>query len=347
MPRDEHGQEFFPGVYRGVVADVEDLEERGRVRVRIHFIHDDDIPIKHLPWCEALTDEDRAFQVGHRVLLAFEGADRNYPFILGRWFAVPGGLNDLKPERISDYNDNRTRRMIYDDADNLIELNARRRYIRIKSGNQEVRLVQADDSIQIFANGPVAITAKRANINVREFQVDAGDVKISATGLFPEPDPSLAFPVPSTLATGKHEVFANKEVNLYAGSIPGLDPLASIDLGQILDGSGVARQTSLLRMRPSILQLGVAVPTGVFIATLLATLEAATLAKVRSTTKVEIEAPLVEAGLLGGPFDFLVKHTALKAEFDAHFHPDPVSGNTGIPTVPLTTATATLNLKGS
>lgn len=337
MPIDEHGKEFFPGVYRGVVEDVNDPEERLRVRVRIHLIHDDSIPNEHLQWCEVFTDEDRPLQKGNRVAILFEGADRNFPFVLGRWLAAPAGLNDLKPERTSNFAANRNRRMIYDDADNLIELNASRRYVRVKSGNSEVRLVQADDSIQITANGPVTVQAKRANINVREFQVDAGDVKIAATGRLAEPDETLAFPATSP-ARGKHEVFSNFELNLYSGSNVGLDSLASINIGQVLDGSSLARQTGLLRMRPSILQLGEAAPTGAFIATLITRLEAATTLALKSlgvatfdaVTSVDVTAPVVNAGVAGN-FVTLAKFAALAAHVDGHRH-EYLAGMAATPT---------------
>jgi phage baseplate assembly protein V len=36
----------------------------------------------------------------------------------------------------------------------------------------------------------------------------------------------------------------------------------------------------------------------------------------------------------------LTRLQTIKTDFDAHIHPDPVSGNTGVPTVPMTTPTA-------
>jgi hypothetical protein len=371
MPIDENGKEFFPGGYRGTVQSVLDPEERLRVRVRIHLIHENTIPDEHLPWCEAFTDEDRPLNVGDRVAIIFEGGDRNHPFIMGRWFAVPAGLNDVKAERVSDYEQNRSRRMIYDGVDNLIELNAKRRYVRVKSGNNEVRLVQAGDSIEILALGPVTVRSNRANIETKEFNVDAGTVKISGTGRTPEPDPSSAIPATGVpTSTVRH--YSNRLMEVYAGGIAGLDAAAIMDIGQIVDGSAIARQTGLVRLRPSVLQLGEQTPAAPNIGTLTVNIEGstavnvrsngtvnvngATLLKLESATKVEIESNVIEAKAAAAPVDSVALYTALKTYVDAHSHTivgGSSAGQTTTPTLPgnipdpLPTTVRSINFKAS
>jgi hypothetical protein len=76
------------------------------------------------------------------------------------------------------------------------------------------------------------------------------------------------------------------------------------------------------------------------------TIDGATLVDIKSAAKIEIDSAVVEAGA-GPTFDSLALYTQLKAEFDAHIHPDPVSGVSGPPTVPLSALVSSVHLMGS
>lgn len=56
---------------------------------------------------------------------------------------------------------------------------------------------------------------------------------------------------------------------------------------------------------------------------------------IKSSTKVSVIAPDIELGDGIALSDVLVQQAKLAAKYDTHVHPDPVSGNTGVPTVPL------------
>lgn len=96
--RDRPTQDKHHGLYRGVVEDVNDPMEAGRIRIRVYGVHSDDIPTEHLPWAE-YTDPlfggavgVGAFfvpDVGSKVRVMFEGGDHNFPIYIGGAPAKP------------------------------------------------------------------------------------------------------------------------------------------------------------------------------------------------------------------------------------------------------------------
>ncbi len=78
----------FPGVHAGVVKDVSDPDELGRIQVAVPAVFDGDGPDAAawarpcFPWGHFFVPE-----VGDHVWVAFEGGDPTAPVWLGAWYA--------------------------------------------------------------------------------------------------------------------------------------------------------------------------------------------------------------------------------------------------------------------
>jgi len=350
----------LPGVYRAIIACVEDPEERGRYQVRIPLFHDEDVPIEHLPWAEQVVFAGKGFgdvpnyDVGDLVLIAFEGGNYEYPFIMGGWLSQSQGIPDLPPEQREDYEETRKRWMRMDRAGNLIEMSEvdDELLIRIKSGDAEVVVSQIDNSINIAATGPVRISAQRAEIAAEDFSVRSENAEIVAT----HRDGGGA-------GDAILNIFSSQVVNIYGGDAPGIDADAVVRLGQYIDGAAAARQTNLVEARSEIIQLGKKDDeiSPAYKKTVTINVSADALVFLESNTKVQIDAPDVEVNAsnsakvicsaieLGvGTMQQLANY-ALKAAYDAHTHGGVQSGGslTGAPTTPLSSSEFTTDTKAS
>lgn len=337
--------EVIPGCWRAEIAAIDIEEERARYRVRILHFHDESIPVDGLPFAEMASPSHKGggdvpvFEVGDLVWVMFEGANREYPVILGGWISQSGGVPDLLPEQQQDYTKNR-RRWIRMWRNSLIELSGvpGEDRVRIKSGRAEILVTRLDNGIQIAAHdGPVTIIADRATVKAQELQLEGGNTNVLANGQTPPVDPTEAVPTPG-VPSGVHHVFSNKTLRAYAGAIPGTDPLGLVEIGQYVDAALAPRQSAIVRLQPQLLQLGVAIPTDATIPTLF--VDAA------CVTRMRLLAPSVIIGQEGLD-DFLVKWTQFKTEFDTHTHPTAATGPPSVPTVPLTPLTATVNTRAS
>jgi len=339
----------LPGIYRAVVAGVDDPEERGRYQVRIPLFHDDAVPVEHLPWAEQVVFAGKGFgdvpnyDVGDLVLVAFEGGDYEYPFIMGGWLSQSQGIPDLPPEQREDYATTRKRWMRMDRSGNLIEMSEvdDELRIRIKSGNAEVVVSQIDNSINIAASGPVNISAERAEITADDFSVRSGNAEIVAT----HRDGGGA-------GDAILNVFSSQVVNIYGGDAPGVDADSVISLGQYIDGAAAARQTQLVQARSEVVQIGKKddeSPPTPYKKTVTINISADSLVFLESNTKVQIDAPEVEVNAstsakvicsaieLGAGSMKQLANYALKAAYDSHVHSGVQTGGgvTGAPTTPL------------
>lgn len=93
--------ETFPGIYRAIVKDISDTQNRARIKVLIPAIHDENEKIGNLPWadcCSNVAGPDRGIlrvpDVNDVVYIMFEQGDKEYPVWLGSWW----GKNDLPSE---------------------------------------------------------------------------------------------------------------------------------------------------------------------------------------------------------------------------------------------------------
>ena len=95
----EHTLQRFYGVYRAFVVDTNDLEERGRVKVRCPGL----TPLRELShWASPIAafggfDYGIFFQpaVGEAVYLMFENGNFQHPMYIGGWWACPQGVSEL------------------------------------------------------------------------------------------------------------------------------------------------------------------------------------------------------------------------------------------------------------
>lgn len=327
LPPDLFGDdtEVVPGCWRAEIADIDAEQERARYRVRIYHFHDETTPIDALPFAELGTSsvhkgggDAPVFEIGDRVWVMFEGANREYPVILGGWISQSQGVPDLLPEQQEDYAKNR-RRWIRMWRNSLIELSGvpGEDRVRIKSGRAEIVVTRLDNGVQITAkDGPVTIVANRATVKAQELQLEGGNTSVLANGQTPPVDPTEAVPTPG-IPSGVHNVFSNRTLNLYGGSIPGTDPVGLVRIGQYVDSALAPRQSGIVRLQPRLLQLGVGVPTDGTIPTLF--VDAA------CEVRMRLLAPSVIIGQEGLQ-DFLVKFTQFKLEFDAHTHSGVTTG---------------------
>ncbi len=74
------------GVYRGVVADVDDPEQGGRVKVNVPAVMGDDAI-----WAPVLSHGHRVFvpDPGAEIVVAFEAGDPTMPIVIGTLPAGP------------------------------------------------------------------------------------------------------------------------------------------------------------------------------------------------------------------------------------------------------------------
>jgi len=80
----------LPGIYRGVVLDVNDPLQIGRLRVQVLNVHPREVPTNSLPWaCPAGLYTDFP-EYKETVWVMFERGDKNYPVWFGRVRGAPG-----------------------------------------------------------------------------------------------------------------------------------------------------------------------------------------------------------------------------------------------------------------
>ncbi len=348
------------GVYRATVVGVADPEERGRYQVRVMLLHDETIPVEDLPWAEQVVFAGKGFgdvpnyDIGDLVLIAFEGGDYEYPFLMGGWISQSQGIPDLPPEQTEDYEETRKRWMRLDRAGNLIEMSevGDELHIRIKSGDAEVLISQIDNSINIAATGPLNISAARAEITAEDFSVRSENAEIVATHRTAgEGDAVL-------------NLFSSRTVNIYGGDAAGVDDDSVVRIGQYIDGAAAARQTNLVDIRSEYVMIGRkddALPPRPYRKTAYIAIAADALVKLQANTKVEIEAPEVEvtAGTsakiissvveLGDGAVLQLANYNLKAAYDAHTHLGVTTGGgvSGAPSTPLTANEFTVDTEAS
>jgi hypothetical protein len=184
------------GLYRGIVEDVADPDERGRYRVRVIGVHDDTIPVEHLPWAELMGHFGKDwgniphYEVDDKVFVEFEQGDKEYPVIRGGWLTAPEGVSDLHEDISADYVANRQRWVWRDRAGNKIILSEvdGERQIQLVSGDEVITISQEDGKvsvegtdIELTATGTVTLNAEgklTLNLNGDADIIASGNVKV-------------------------------------------------------------------------------------------------------------------------------------------------------------------------
>lgn len=166
----------FAGVYRGVVEDANDPEQRKRYRVRVFGLHPDGVPIEHLPWAESSMFVGKQFgdlpsyEHGDAVFVMFEQGNRRFPIVIGGAMSASSGVPDAPAEIRGNYTETQNRWVRLDRVGNLIEMSPlpSERWLRIKSGEAVVTLRMNDGSIQIESNSQVQVTAPQVAVDASE-----------------------------------------------------------------------------------------------------------------------------------------------------------------------------------
>jgi len=181
------------GMYRGIIEDVNDAEKRGRYRIRVLGIHEDDYPTEHLPWAEtcgvggAGWGDFSHLEVGNLVWVMFEHGDRMLPVVMGGWLTAPNGVSDLPSEQTGDYPADRARWVKKDRVGNQITLSEKsgEKGITIKAGDDvELILSQETNSWVLTVKGPITVNTEDAVTIAAQgaVSVEGDGVTIEATG---------------------------------------------------------------------------------------------------------------------------------------------------------------------
>lgn len=180
------GVRGFHGIYRAQVAVADDPEQRRRYRVRVSGVHPNELPDAMLPWAESCLFGGKSFgdfpvfEVGDRVFVLFEGADRRYPILMGGWLSSYAGISDLPAELDRD---RRERWLRLDRAGNALELSplADEMHVQLRSGNARVTVRQLDDSVVIEASRRVLLEASRVGVVAADLVENVDRRQTSAT----------------------------------------------------------------------------------------------------------------------------------------------------------------------
>jgi hypothetical protein len=100
--------EKLSGMYRAIVKDNKDPDNRFRLKVLIPGIHPDDAPTKSLPWadcCSQIAGFKRLVMKLPKnedvVWVSFEMGYKTHPIWMGSWFGKTNGQNDIPTENQS------------------------------------------------------------------------------------------------------------------------------------------------------------------------------------------------------------------------------------------------------
>lgn len=178
------------GFYRGVVEDIDDPLQAGRVRARIFGLHTsvttkkqyEGIPTTELPWIEpCLPIVDGAIngygifsipQVDSQIMIFFEGGSMLAP----RYFASMPGKDDYNTQAKNSYPDNT---VLAVHGGHYIELDS-------TSGSARMKLYHKSGTyIEITDEGNLAVTAvgdKTVDITGDDTETITGNVSITISG---------------------------------------------------------------------------------------------------------------------------------------------------------------------
>jgi len=249
-----NSEQIFPGVYRGVVEDTNDPEQRKRYRVRVFTLHPDGVPTENLPWAESSLFAGKmfgdlfAFERGDPVFVMFEGGNRRFPVVIGGSMSASAGIPDAPAEVRGNYPETQARWVRLDRVGNLFEMSPLpgERWIRIQSGEAVIALRMNDGSVEIRSNSQVQVAAPQVAVDASEqvtvktktliAQVDevatirAGDV-VNVQGatkinIGRYEDPILGAVAPQT--TDEVDVRANNNVKVESGGTIDVDATSNI-----------------------------------------------------------------------------------------------------------------------
>ena len=215
--------EQYGGLYRGVVENASDPEQRKRYRVRVANIHPPEVESDHLPWAElggvfggSLFGDIPAFMVDDTVWVMFEGGDRRFPVVMGGVLNFDGGLPPLPAEQTSEYDRTSMRWTRLDRVGNKLEMSPLEDELWIllsTPDGSQVRLSAKDGTIVLQAEGRVSIIAPAVQI------VDAETVVATTKSLVADVQDTTTL-----RCLGVTNIRAADEINIGKYAVPGSTP---------------------------------------------------------------------------------------------------------------------------
>jgi hypothetical protein len=162
------------GVYRGVIRDINDPEERKRYRVQVLPVYPAEIPKDSLPWAEFCLFGGKGFgdipawKVDDKVWVSFEGGDKRFPIILGGWLSEHTGTPDLPMEIGADYKKNQEKWVRMDRKGNALIMSPLpdESGVLIKSGDCELEVRQQNGTIRLSAPQRILINAPKIELDI-------------------------------------------------------------------------------------------------------------------------------------------------------------------------------------
>lgn len=235
----------YDGIYRADVEDTADPEQRLRVKVRVRGIHAPSLSVDDLPFAEVSSSARRGmrglfipFNKGDTVFVQFEGGDETYPVITGAPVSSGSGVNDTPFDMQEDLEGGK-RIMLVDDLGNTLEFayDARKQFVRIKSGSAEVRVSGKDDGVVIDAVGKVLVKGKTVSVSSNIAEISASTVTIDArTG-------STESGVATVDSDNRTDILSTGEVNI-GGRVENVVGIPVVP-NPVKPGSGQAAKTNL------------------------------------------------------------------------------------------------------
>lgn len=164
--------ELLPGSYIGIVENNDDPERLGRVKVRIHGLHDD-IPVDYLPWAPV----DQTFvgsrkgsfiipEIGTVVNVKFQDGDQYFPTVVSK--ALDSRNFNFDADRQEDYPNT----MIFWET-------AKGDFLKFNRQKSELTLNLANGLFfKVFGNGNITLSNESSNVGNMNLDI-RGDFTIS------------------------------------------------------------------------------------------------------------------------------------------------------------------------
>jgi len=311
----------WPGVWPGTIVSTTDPDKRGRVRVRIPQIHgepsveDEFIPDDLLPWARPAFPAHElhaAYAIGDGVWVAFWGGDSIHPVVLGQFIGDGDATSEFSSGYVPD---------------------PRTRHVRTNNGHEfEMRWVPSQEKVTIKS-------AAGSEITVYDAPAEQGPRVLAST-------PGLRVVEVSDFAGGTARIQTPTQSVVIddAGQTVTVTTPGTVSVnGNTINETGVISNKTYSGAAIWTAALSVLLTAG----TLLTITATGALALTGATITL-VSAAAVNIGVIGAYRRLLDERFATL--YDGHIHPDPVSGNTGVPTTlatPAIASYATTNLRGN
>jgi uncharacterized protein involved in type VI secretion and phage assembly len=183
----------FYGVHPAEVTDIADPGQRGRVRVRLPWMPDNDGGGYEV-WARLATlmaGNDRGSwfipDVGDEVLVAFEGGDPRRPFVLGMLWngqdAPPETMDSAQNNYIKSLVSRNGIRIEMDDSDGqeTLTLKTPQQTIVVSDGDRSIEVTDANgNSVKLDSTGITINAAAQVKVQAATVKVSAGMVTVDA-----------------------------------------------------------------------------------------------------------------------------------------------------------------------